>query len=129
MSRRSIAPRYHRRGRLLDALSVALLLALMAALGCIVMLASAPHAKADSPSPYVIDYAIENGDVACSVLDEYPSVGGLIGLMQGIAEHGNMTPYEAGQVAGLAVYEYCPRYIPLLDRFTGMYAHSGGAVA
>lgn len=112
-----------RRARRMDAFAVALLMALAATFGCILMLLAAPHAKADV-SDQITDYTSLNGPLACEVLDDYNSVSGLIGLMQGIAEDG-WTPYEAGQIAALSVFTYCPRHIDLLDRFIALYGDKG----
>ena len=115
-----------RKARRLDALAVALLMALMAALGCIVLLASAPHAKADVPSDAAIEYASEYGGLICQVLDEHASVPGLMGVMQGVYEDG-WTPYEAGQITGLSIYAFCPEHSVLIDRFVNMYGAETGA--
>lgn len=112
-----------RTAKRMDAIAVALLMALMAALGALAMLASAPHAKADEPSPALIDYTITYGPVACNVLDEYPTIGGLQGVMNGVMEHGGWSAFESGQITALAVAEYCPEYVPLLNRFVSMYGN------
>lgn len=41
--KKSIAPKYHRRARLADALAVTLLMLLMAAIGVITYIAATPH--------------------------------------------------------------------------------------
>lgn len=115
-----------RRARWMDFIAICLLMGFMAALGVVIMLSSAPHAKADDLSPALIDYTITYGPVACNVLDEHPTVGGLQGVMNGVMEHGGWSAYESGQIVGLAVYEFCPEYSPLLDRFVARYG--GGSL-
>lgn len=115
-----------RTARRMDAIAVALLLALMAALGCLVMLASAPHAKAEPMSDAAIEYASENGHLICQVLDEHRSVPGLLGVMQGVYEDG-WSPYEAGQITGLSIYGFCPQHSPLIDKFVNLYGPTTGA--
>lgn len=114
-----------RTARRMDALAVALLMALMAALGCIALLLATPHAKADGPpSDELLYYTATYGGAACQVLDEYNSVGGLIGVMQGVMEDG-WTAFESGQIVGLAVYEICPRHVDLIERFQAIYGQQG----
>ena len=116
----------HRRAKLMDGLAVALLMALMAAFGVIVMLLAAPSAKADiEPTPAVLDYADRYGEQAiCVVLDEHHSVSGLLGVLLAIEKDG-FTPYQAGQIVGISVTEFCPRNAPLIQRFVQVY---GGQV-
>lgn len=106
-----------RKARLLDSAAVALLMALMVAFGAILFAASA---KAD-PDSDVYAYSAEYGGAVCSVLDDYPSVGGMLGVGQAIVEHGHLTEYQAGEVIALSVTEICPRHMGLLARFVRVY--------
>lgn len=115
-----------RKAKGMDTLAVALLMALMAALGCIVMLLSAPDAKADEPSDAAIEYASQRGRIVCMVLDEHNSIPGLIGVLQGVSEDG-WTPYEAGQITAMSVYAFCPEHSDLLDRFANLYGSNAEA--
>lgn len=121
-----------RRARRMDALAVGLLMLLMAALGCIALLWMAPQAGAApgglDVSDEVLDYASNRGQVVCQVLDEYPSISGLIGVMQGVAEDG-FSYFQAGQVTALSVYGLCPRHSDLLDQFVAIYGEDEQAVA
>jgi hypothetical protein len=121
-----------RRAKRMDALAVALLMLLMAALGCIALLWMAPQASAAPDgldvSDEVLDYASDRGQIVCRVLDEYPSVSGLIGVMQGISEDG-FSYFEAGQVTALSVYSFCPRHSDLLEQFVAIYGEEAQAVA
>ena len=108
----------HRKARIYDALAVALLMALMAALGVVVFAATA---KADTISDSVIDYAATYGEGAvCPVLDEHHTVNGVLGVLVGIGKDG-FSAHEAGQIVGLSVSEYCPRNQPLLRQFVAVY--------
>ncbi len=112
-----------RKARIMDAVAVALLLALAAALGCLAVLAAAP-AKADATDA-VIDYTTTYGPGAvCPVLDEHHTVNGVLGVLIGIKKDG-FTNFEAGQIVGMSVAEYCPRNEPLLQQFVAIYG--GGA--
>lgn len=115
-----------RRARWMDRLAVALLLALAAALGCIAVLASAPKAKADEadPSPAVISYTNRYGLAVCTTLDDHHTVSGVLGVLLAIQE-ADWTPFEAGQIVGLSVQEFCPRNERLLERFVDIYGGAG----
>jgi hypothetical protein len=114
-----------RRARRMDRLAVALLMLLMAALGCVVLLASAPHAKADVDN-VVFAYANTYGSAVCETLDDgHDSVDGLTGIMRSIIGDG-LTPRQAGQVVAISVTDSCPQYTPLLRAFI---ASSKAAVA
>lgn len=68
-------------------------------------------AKADTGT----DYAV------CSVLEQYPSIQGIIGIGLALKDEG-YSGYEAGEVIGTAVINECPQFIPLMMRFAEMYA-------
>ncbi|OPZ65375.1 MAG: hypothetical protein BWY85_00627 [Firmicutes bacterium ADurb.Bin506] len=55
-------------------------------------------AKADpyQPDQVAINYTLRNGDAVCDVMDEYPSVAGVMGIVEAIVEDG-LTPVQAGQ--------------------------------
>lgn len=108
-----------RKARRMDALAVALLLLLAAALGCIVVLASAPSAKADVDSEAVA-YAAHYAQAVCQTVSEYPTVTGLQGVMAGMVEQG-LTSRQAGQAAALSIYDTCPQYSYLVDLFVARY--------
>jgi hypothetical protein len=114
MSNQRIAYKHNRKARLLDALGVALLLAFCAALGCIAVILAHP-AKADT-DPVVVAYSAHYGGAVCSVLDEYPSENGILGIGASIIEDG-LSAYQAGQVIYLSVSDICPRHMGLLRAF------------
>lgn len=72
-------------------------------------------AKAE-PDASVVAYAATYGAAVCSVLDDYPTISGVIGIGQAITEDG-FSMYQAGQVIGLSVLEICPRHTGLMNRF------------
>lgn len=110
-----------RRARRMDALAVALLMAVAAAFGVILMLLAAPTAKADNVSDDVLDYVSLYGEGAvCPVISEHYSVNGLLGVMIAIRDDG-FSDYETGQIVGLSVSEYCPENYPLLEMFMARY--------
>ena len=105
-----------RKARIYDGLAVSMLLILMMALGVIVWAASA---KAE-PDSNVVAFAAEYGPAACSVLDQYPTTDGMMGVLTAITEQG-MTDFQAGQVVGIAVTHLCPRHAGVLARFVAQY--------
>jgi hypothetical protein len=104
-----------RKARLYDRLAVALLLLLCAALGVIGFTLAVPHAKADVDN-VVVAYSAHYGGAVCSVLDEFPSENGILGIGKSIIEDG-LTGYQAGQVLYLSVSDVCPRHMGLLRAF------------
>lgn len=112
-----------RRAKIMDALAVALLMAVAAAFGVILMLLAAPTAKADSDSE-AYAYAAHYAGAVCAVLDDYPTVNGMLGIMAAITEDG-LSDYQAGQVVGISIAEVCPRYGYLVDLFVDRYGDKG----
>jgi hypothetical protein len=106
----------------MDAVAVALLMALMAALGVVVFAASA---KADVDN-VVFAYTQVYGSAVCETLDDgHDSVDGLTGILRSIVGDG-LTPHQAGQVVAMSVTDSCPQYTPLLRAYV---ARSGAGVA
>jgi hypothetical protein len=104
-----------RKARLYDRLAVALLLLLCAALGVIGFTLAAPQAKADVDN-VVVAYSAHYGGAVCSVLSEFPSENGILGIAASIMEDG-LTGYQAGQVIYLSVSDICPRHMGLIRAF------------
>lgn len=102
-----------RKARRMDALAVALLMILMAAFGCVVVLLSAPQAKADATS---FAYAAHNATAVCEVIAEFPSAAGVLGIMAAIREDG-LTNDQAAAAVVMSVSEVCPRYMYVLEAF------------
>ena len=116
-----------RRARIYDGLAVGLLMTFMAALGVVVYAASAKADPYDGVDPVAVAYAAHHAGVICSVLADHPSVAGLEGILLAIEEDG-LTPVQAGAAAAVSVYEVCPRYGYILDRFVATFG-TQGAVA
>lgn len=114
----------YRRAKLMDAIAVALLMAFMAALGVIVFASTAKADNSQDAEAYA--YAAHYGSAVCAVLDDYTSVSGVLGVMDGITQDG-LTPYQAGQVVGISVTELCPQHSWLLDLFIDRYGSSSAA--
>lgn len=106
----------YRKARAMDALAVALLLALMAALGVVGYAASA---KADTDTG-MRALAWEVGPEVCAWLDEHPSIAGVMSAGQAIASQG-YTAEEAGEVIAYAAFDICQRHIPLLRQFVATF--------
>lgn len=66
-------------------------------------------------------YAARNAPVVCEVLTDYPSLGGLEGVIQGV-ENDGFTPTQAGGIVAIAVQAKCPRFDGLLQQFVDLYA-------
>jgi len=107
-----------RRARIFDGLAVALLMALMAALGTVVYAASA---KADTnPDPQAVSWAAHNEGAVCATIADYPSTNGLLGIMEAAAEQGLTAP-QAGEAVAMSIYDGCPRYSYIIDIFVAKY--------
>lgn len=89
---------------------------ILAAVALLVTAAPA-HADLDRVS---VAYAAAYGEIVCDVLDEHPSVAGVLGIGQAIVEDG-LTANQAGQVIQISVTEICPRHAALLQRFINRY--------
>ena len=51
----------------------------------------------------------------CPVIDKYPTVGGVMGVVAGVMDQG-FTADNAVDVVNASVAVYCPQYFPLLQR-------------
>jgi hypothetical protein len=99
------------------------LLAACIIIGCAI---GASYAKADTPAE---QYAAQYGGVVCAVLDDYPSGSGVWGIVQAIVGEGYLSYFEAGQVVGMSVSNFCPEHQPSLDEFVAMVGRKQVAVA
>lgn len=93
---------------------------LMAAGGLIgyAVVGSVPaHADPGSIEPQVARYALTAAPSMCLVLDEYPTLPGVEGVLQGIHNDSGFTAYQSGEALALGVQTQCPRHLPLLERF------------
>jgi hypothetical protein len=109
-----------RRARIMDGLAVALLMALMGALGCAVLLMAAPKAKADIDAVSVA-YAAHYADAICDTLAGHPTNSGVQGILAAIREDG-LTNLQAAGAVVLAVTDACPAQTYVLERFADRWA-------
>jgi hypothetical protein len=109
-----------RRARIMDGFAVALLMALMGALGCAVLLMAAPKAKADIDSVSV-SYAAIYADAICTTLAGHPTNSGVQGILAAIREDG-LTNLQAAGAVVLAVTDVCPAQTYILERFADRWA-------
>lgn len=88
----------------------------LVAAGLVVLAATATGtARADG---YLSDaeaaFVIAHGPTAiCPTIAKYPSVGGVMGVAQGIMDQG-WSAGDSADIVNHAVAEYCPRFYPLL---------------
>jgi hypothetical protein len=68
------------------------------------------------------DYAADHAATICSVLDQYPTIGGIAGIGQAIVEEGELSFREAGEAIGVSVAVVCPWHQPIVDAFIARYA-------
>ena len=108
-----------RRARIMDGLAVALLMALMGALGCAVLLMAAPKAKADA-DPVAVAYAAHFADAVCWTLTNHNTNSGVLGVLAAIKEDG-LTTSQAAYAVTLSVMDVCPQQQYVLDRFIDRY--------
>ena len=73
--------------------------------------ATAPMAKADARSDAII----------CEVLDDYPSIEGVIGIGLALQDEG-YSAYNAGVAIAEAVVNECPEHTTLMRRFIAIYS-------
>ena len=101
----------YRRAKWMDAAAVALLMALMMALGVI---AWAATAKADG---YLDDdelvFSELHGQVICDAITDYYGLSGVLGVHQAIMDDG-FTADSAVDILNFSVHEYCPENWRLL---------------
>lgn len=83
----------------------------------------AAPAKADVPIDVVSQYA---GPV-CSVLSDYPSTDGVMGIGLALADEG-WTAREAGEIIALSVISTCPQFTPILNAFVARYGDKAAVV-
>lgn len=76
----------------------------------------------------VDNYAAINAGPICSTLDDYPTIAGVTGLLQGVMADSGFGPYDAGRTIATAVVGWCPRNLPVLQRFVAVYAPNARTV-
>ncbi len=69
----------------------------------------------------VENYAADAGTVVCDVLDDYPTVAGVSGVVAGVMNDSGFTAYDSGAVVAEAVMLFCPYHVPLLRRYVAVY--------
>lgn len=111
MERRLFSRSRFRRAKLMDALAVSLLMALMAALGVVVFAASARADGVLQPDEEV--YAIAWAPDICNVIDNRPNLRGVINVAQMVIADG-WRPDEAVDIVNASVASTCPEHWPLL---------------
>lgn len=92
----------------------------LAFFGCLLAGSMVGFAARANAEPYE-DYAAINAGPICATLDSYPTVGGVVGVVQGVIEDSGLSPYDAGRAIGVAVSVWCPRNLPVLQRFIAVY--------
>jgi hypothetical protein len=60
------------------------------------------------------DYVLVYGYAVCAVIDQYPNVGGVLGVAQAIVADG-FTQDSAADIINQSVLDDCPRHWPLLQ--------------
>lgn len=109
------------KARRLDALAVGLLMLVMALIGMLMLIAFTPTVKA-APQDDAYSFAAVYGPVVCQVLDDFPSVSGIVGIGQALGEQG-WSGTDVGRIIAYSAAEFCPRHMPLLRRFADSYGH------
>lgn len=97
----------HRKAKWMDAAAVALLMALMMALGVI---AWAATANADTDEQV---YVSSNANKICDAIDAAPSIGGISAVTQTITDDG-WHLVSAVDIVNTSVMAHCPQYWLLL---------------
>lgn len=81
------------------------------------LILTAAPAHADRVDTYTVFAA----PAVCSTLDQFPTVAGVAGVGDGIVADSGFTYFQAGRVIADAVNGWCPRHLPLLQRFVAVY--------
>lgn len=81
------------------------------------LLVAAPGvARADGVvSDVEAQYIRVNADAVCLTIDKYPTKAGVLGVMQGVMNHG-FSPGDAVDIINTSVWEMCDWHWPLLER-------------
>lgn len=75
---------------------------------------SAPAHADGQIDRYEADYVTSYGFAVCAVIDEYPTVSGVLGVMRGI-ENDGFAADSAVDIINASVDQDCPRHWPLLQ--------------
>jgi hypothetical protein len=75
-----------------------------------------------SQGPVIEDYANVYDDAICAGLDEFPTIPGVMAVLDVVAEDSGLSAYDTGAVVALAVMSSCPRHEALLRRFADIFA-------
>lgn len=57
----------------------------------------------------------------CMTLDDYPSISGVQGILNGMYENG-IAARQAGRYIGQAVTQICPEHLSLVERYMAAYS-------
>ena len=75
----------------------------------------------DANATPIDNYAAINAGPICEVLDDFPTIAGVTGIIQGVIEDSGFSPYDAGRTIATAVIAHCPEHLPVLKRFVAVY--------
>jgi len=85
----------------------------LAAVATAVALAAPAHADPD-----LRGYALAIAPSVCLTIGRHGQ-DGIIATADAIEGETGWSEYQAGQVIGIAVYAYCPQFVPVLKQFAG----------
>jgi hypothetical protein len=92
-------------------------------------LLAAPFVGGVARADGVTDYATHVAPAVCATLEDYPTVGGVKGVLAGIMQDTGFGAYDAGRVVGYAVTLACPEHWSELNRFVAVYGGGGSQIA
>ena len=72
-------------------------------------------------------HADTTDQIICTTLDEYPTVGGVLGVALGLMDDGGYSAYAAGQKIAAAAITTCPEHLPEVLAFADTFADGNGA--
>lgn len=93
-------------------------------------IAAASEARADGylsgrESAYVVNYS----QIVCDTIAAHPSLPGVVGVVQGVADTGHFVGGDAVDVVNASVLTSCPEWWPLLEAVGAQFrAAQGGQV-
>jgi len=74
------------------------------------------------------DYVVDNAATVCSLLDDYPSVSGVEGIVIALHDKG-FTGEEAGEIIGRSVVGWCPEHAAEIRAFVAKWGSAHEVIA
>jgi hypothetical protein len=80
-----------------------------------------------TPDTILEQIAIQEEPYVCNTLSLRPSVSTLVRVMGVVQDTENLSDRDTGAVVGMAIFDGCDQFVPIVKRFIDMYASEGSA--